>query len=372
MLPELVARLLAKIRRALPPPSTRDDPRVPDLDALAATRDHRAVPDLLPLLVANDALSPAVARTISTLLAGISPSQLNWLDAAARRFYSIEFGVGSWFSLAPGVVPEICRAIRPHWPAIGILASHPNRFVREIALRELGRSTSGLEIPYLTIRANDWVGEIAGIAAGLLAARLVPSNRAAVVAALPFIARMFDQRRQDHRHLADAFITVLVSDDLRNVLQAIRTGDRRVARRIYELLLDNAPSPQIIDAAISDVDPVVRRLVIRRLPSVVDSPLQTDLLATLAVGDRSPGVAKKRWRCWPSGMPTAFARSCAARCSIAPPESAAWRDFSPPSSMHRSTFGRSISSRSTPHWTVQVLPPSTVLARWALETMPTG
>lgn len=293
MLPERIARLLTSIRQALPArASAESDPRIPDLDALAATHDARAVPDLLPLLVANDALRPHVARTIAALSANVSPSQLSWLDSQARRFHSVAFDDRDWFALQPSGVVDLCRSIRPHWAAMGILASHPNGFVREIALRELGRSTGGVEIPYLTIRANDWVGEVAEIAAGLLAARLVPSNRAVVVAALPFIVRMFDQRRQDHRHLAEAFITVLGSDDLRDVLQAIRTGERRVARRIYELLLDRAPSRQIIDAAISDVDPVVRRLVIRRLPSVGDANLQTGLLVTLAVGDRSPGVRK--------------------------------------------------------------------------------
>ncbi len=135
----LVARLLASIRRVLPIHAAvpQMDARTRDLDALAATGEYRAVPDLLPLLVANDALSPVVAATISTLLAGVSPSQLTWLDGEARRFYSIEFGVGNWFSLAPAVVPDLCPAIRPHWRAIGILASHPNGFVRQIAVREL-------------------------------------------------------------------------------------------------------------------------------------------------------------------------------------------------------------------------------------------
>jgi hypothetical protein len=80
MLPELVARLLASIRRLRPNHATPPqlDARPPDLEALAATGEYRAVPDLLPLLVAGDALRPAVARTISTLVSGVSPSQLNW------------------------------------------------------------------------------------------------------------------------------------------------------------------------------------------------------------------------------------------------------------------------------------------------------
>jgi len=292
MLPELVARLLASIRRLRPNHATPPqlDARPPDLESLAATGEYRAVPDLLPLLVAGDALSPAVARTISTLVSGVSPSQLNWLDAEARRFYSVEFGVGNWFSLAPGVVPDLCRAIRPHWRAIGILASHPNGFVRQIAVRELGRSTDGTEIPFLTLRANDWVTEVADTAGDLLAARFVPANRAAVVNALPYIVRMLGHRRQDHHRLVDALGAVLISDDGRDAIATIRTSDRAVARAGYALLFDLLPTHAVVEAALAEPDPVARRQAVRRLPAIGDPSTTAERLARLVSGDRAPSV----------------------------------------------------------------------------------
>ena len=295
MLPDLVARLLAKIRRAVPAQSARHDPRVPDLEALAATRDPRAVPDLLPLLVApldNDALRPRVAATIAALLENVSPSQLYWLDLQARRFHSVEFDDREWFDLCPAVA-ELCRSMRPHWAALGMLASHPNGHIREAAVDELGYSTGGVEIPYLTIRANDWVTEVAETAASLLAARLVRANRAAVLSALPFIVRMFDQRRRDHHHLEDAFISVLTSDDCGDVIEAIGTGDRRVSRALYELLLENAPNRQFVEAALADVDPVTRCRAVTRLPDVERAAALGGRLAALASGDGSPAVRKQ-------------------------------------------------------------------------------
>jgi HEAT repeat protein len=290
MLPDFVARLLARIRRAVPPQSTRDDPRIPDLEALAATRDHRAVPDLLPLLVGNDALRPRVAATIAALLENVSPSHLAWLDLQARRFHSIEFDDREWFDLCPADGPHLCRDIQPHWAALGVLASHPDGHVREAAVDELGYSTSGVEIPFLAIRANDWVEQVAETAASLLAARLVRANRAAVLSALPFIVRMLGQRRRDHRHLENAFLGVLTADGADDVIEAIGRADRGVSRAMYELLLEKAPSRRFVEAALADADPVTRGRAVARLSTVEPADALTGRLAVLVNGDGAPAV----------------------------------------------------------------------------------
>ena len=114
-----------------------------------------------------------------------------------------------------------------------MLASHPNGHVREAAVDALGFSTSGVEIPFLAIRANDWVEQVAETAASLLAARLVRANRAAVLSALPFIVRMLGQRRRDHRHLENAFLGVLTADGADDVIESIGRADRGVSRAMY-------------------------------------------------------------------------------------------------------------------------------------------
>ena len=78
------------------------------------------------------------------------------------------------------------------------MASHANGFVRAAALEVLAQCAGGQEIPFFSLRANDWVEPVAARASELLLSRLRPDNRHAVLNALPFIVRVIGQRRRDH------------------------------------------------------------------------------------------------------------------------------------------------------------------------------
>jgi HEAT repeat protein len=288
-----IQRLLEALRQPAPSGAAPDaDPRRASLTVLAQSREVRAVPSILHLLPPDNPLSSAVADTIAALVHGIDPAQLAWIDAQARN-YTYAYGHDAWWQLRAEDVGRLAPSTYPS--VIGVVASHPSGFVRQAAVKALGRVTDGQEIPFLTIRANDWVPSVAAIATGLLVTRLELDNRAAVVAALPFLVRMLGRRRQDHRRVSDAVGRVLLSDGGRQVLDRVRAFETSVRRYVYKLVvtaLTKADS-EGISAALADADAVVRRVAIQRLAVTEDAESSIGALVRLLSDDSVPSVRRE-------------------------------------------------------------------------------
>ena len=193
------------------------------------------------MLADDDIRAPQVARTIAELLRGMTPVQLSWLDERVRRGSYVDYNARSaWQKLAPGAVPRLAQAVDFDPTVVGLIASHANGFVRAAALEVLaqqGDGQDGQELPFLSLRANDWVEPVAARATVLLTSRLRPDNRHAVLTALPFIVRLLRQRRRDHGAIERALRDVLLWDGAADAL-ARGTGFATTVRRtMYELLL---------------------------------------------------------------------------------------------------------------------------------------
>src|SRR5262249_4597886 len=152
---------------------------------IAASHEVRVAPDLLPLLATDEALAPYVCRTIADLVRGVTPVQLSWLDEEVRHGSHGYRGRPAWESLQPRAVSHLATTIGLEPSVVGLLASHANGFVRAAALEVLARCAGGEEIPFLSLRANDWVAPVAKRASELLIDRLRPDNRQAVFDTLP-------------------------------------------------------------------------------------------------------------------------------------------------------------------------------------------
>ena len=272
------------------------DPRRDCLKALSASGEFRVVPLLLPLLAANDSLTEDAARAVEQLLRGIEPAQLAWVDEHARM-YSYEYGRrdDAWRNLWPDKVPALGRALEKYPTALGLLASSRSGFVREAVVNELARVMDGREIPFLALRANDWVDSVAERAGELLAARVRPDNRRVVLDALPFLARMVRQRRRDHGRFLEALRIVFASDDYRDLLARVAAYDLRVRRFVFDLLQVEPPAIDsvVIRAALADIDAVVRTRAIRQLSAIGNTEGLFETLDELLSDDPMPSVRKE-------------------------------------------------------------------------------
>ena len=270
------------------------DHRIDSLARIAESREVRVVPDLLPLLAAADALAPHVGRTIAELVREVTPVQLSWLDEQVRHSSYAYYWSGAWQKLAPGAVSRLAQAYELDTGVIGLLASHGNGFVRAAALEVLAQRTSGQEIPFLSVRANDWVESVADRASELVISRLRPDNRHAVRNALPFIVRVLGQRRRDHIEIERSLRAVLLSDGGEDALARGRSFATPVRRKMYQLLTsgETAVQRRVIDAALSDSDAVVRARAIRSVAADAGFEHRAVILERLLHDDPVPAVRR--------------------------------------------------------------------------------
>jgi hypothetical protein len=277
-----VIRLVRSLfeERSLLDRARRHDHRLAPLERIAKSREFRVVPELLPLLAADEAVGPHVGRVIAVLVRGVTSVQLSWLDEQVRHSSSARYESNAWHAIAPADISRLARTRELDAAGIGLLASHANGFVRAAALELLAQHTSGREMPFIALRANDWVDPIAARARELLISRLRPENRHAVVSALPSLVRVLAQRRRGHGSIGRALTTVLLSDGGEDALARGEQFDASSRRALYELLTagDKASRGRLLNVALKGSDAVIRA---RALRSVAADPEFVDRAAIL-------------------------------------------------------------------------------------------
>ena len=272
----------------------RQDHRFATLKQIAASREVRVVADLLPLLAADEAVGPHVGRAIGDLVRDVTPVQLSWLDEQVRHSSYAHYWSNAWHKIAPAAISRLAQTYELDAAVIGLLASHANGFVRAAALELLAQHTSGQEIPFVSLRANDWVDPIAARAGELLISRLRPDNRHATLNALPFIVRVLGQRRRDHSGIEHALKSVLLSDGGEDALARGRQFDTPARRAMYELLTASGTvsQPRLLNAALKDSDAVIRARAIRSVATDPDFEDRAAILERFLRDDRVPAVRR--------------------------------------------------------------------------------
>jgi HEAT repeat protein len=272
----------------------RQDHRFAILKQIADSREFRVVPDLLPLLAADEAVVPHVGRAIAVLVRDVTPVQLSWLDEQVRHSSYAHYWSNAWHKIAPAAISRLAQTYELDAAVIGLLASHANGFVRAAALELLAQRTSGREIPFISLRANDWVDPIAARASELLIGRLRPDNRHAVLNELPFIVRVLGQHRRDHSGIERALKSVLLSDGGEDALARCRQFDTSARRAMYELLTASSTASQrrLLNAALKDSDAVIRARAIRSVATDSDFEDRAAILERFLRDDRVPAVRR--------------------------------------------------------------------------------
>jgi HEAT repeat protein len=162
------------------------------------------------------------------------------------------------------------------------MASNRSGFERENAVRRLGMLGNPMAIPYLTVRANDWVPQVRVAARDALSNLLRTGNGAAFVACLPAIMHLQTCMRDDHTGLLQAVQDFLLREEnVHHLVAGLDDPDARVARLATRLLMERQRMtvPELVAAGLSHKDAVVRSIVI-------------DLLGQLEADDFSAAVIK--------------------------------------------------------------------------------
>ncbi len=164
--------------------------------------------------------------------------------------------------------------------ALGAISCLDNGYVREAAVRRLARATpSAVEaaLPFLLLRANDWVDEVRVAARTALEGFLLPVHATAWARALPMVDRLRAAGRADHRTLI-ARVEELVTAAPAALGVALRTGGRSARQCLASAGRRGLAVPHaLITAALGDRDVRLRLAAARFLAAGLLEPLRAEL-----------------------------------------------------------------------------------------------
>jgi hypothetical protein len=212
-----------------------------------------AIPRLAAFLIPSKRREASAAlQAIANLLDRVQPSDLRRLDLEVRRQY--------WFGrVDPKDVARLRKLSSEPLATAAICSMHRSGYVRETAVRELALRQDGLELPYLLLRAADWVPEVRELALEAVSARLKPSYIPALVSCLVLVeGESFSAGRAS---AVGPAIDALLSDPrtgdllLRGLTGPDRPTRRAAARRLVELR--SVPIERFLDTALRQDDVVI-------------------------------------------------------------------------------------------------------------------
>jgi hypothetical protein len=215
-----------------------------------------AIPRLAGFLKPSNRKEAAAAlQAIASLLDSVQPSQLRRLDLEIRR-QAPYWGFGR---LAPEDVARLRVLSSEPFAAAAICSMHRSGYVREAALRELALRRDARELPFLLLRAADWVDEIRTIAQEALTGRLTASYVEPLVSCLALVEgeSFATGRGRALRPAIDSLLADPRSADalLHGLTASDRPSRRAAARRLAQL--GTARTEIFLEAALQQDDVVV-------------------------------------------------------------------------------------------------------------------
>lgn len=240
----------------------RERPSVELVATLGAFGQVAALPYLAQMIPEeNSRVTEATLRSIDRLLRQLGPSDLRRLDQEIRTrwFYS------SW---APTITPKDVGKLvmRFDYPlaAAGICSMHRSGFIREEAVRRLAVVHTGEELPFLLIRAGDWVRQVRDTADRAIRDRLVAAYVPVFVDNLALLeGESFETGRASG--LMPAIEQLFDSGEARShLLRGLNHADRHVRRAASRRALHaGIDATTLLDTALSQDDVLVAQTVAR-------------------------------------------------------------------------------------------------------------
>ena len=252
---------------------SRGDHHVEVLTELGDSREPGLVPSLIYFaLSSRNEARRAARRAIAKLIACVPVARLAEFDGIARES-AFHWGFGErWRTISPAAVAEFVSE-----DDRGILAfasMHANGRVREAALRTLAAQSDGRELPFLLLRANDWVEPIREHVRAWISSRLTSGHAAAFLTCLPIVLRLELSGRADLGWLSKSVGSLLARSECRAVLrEGLDSEDREVRRACLRFIdaADPLASRPALFAALDDHDSLIRLWAVRRLFDILDS-----------------------------------------------------------------------------------------------------
>lgn len=278
---QLIQSLYAKRRfwDKLPHPDVKDA----IIRKIGEAGEAAAILDLLPILVtANRKLALTCAETIQHLLLQLKPADLVRFDEYMRQgYYTWGADLERWNSIRSADIAYLAGTGIVSASLLGVASCHANGYIREEAIRELGKIETGTELPFLLLRANDWVSAIRLSARNLLTIRVRPDYARHFVDWLPLVIRLSQTSRDDQSWILDAVQRLLQDPEVRQTLyEGFQSQDYRARRFCFQVALKLSGTELVttMHQAFESGDPHVRKSAAQQLVISLPSAMLKEFL----------------------------------------------------------------------------------------------
>ncbi len=234
-----------------------------------------AIRNLLPFVLnTNKANALLTAQTIDKLLTQVPITELAQLDEQMRIFYD-RTGHSHWQNVHLQQISKLENFGDFTTSLLAVSSFHNSGFIREIAISALAKIGDGSELPYLLIRANDWVANVQAIAKQALLSRIVSEYARYFVWNLPLILRLESCGRADHTELITSVQSLLQQkENAKFLLEGCQSENLTIRRASFGIAFqapDTEINQQAIEIGILDKDFLIRVWSTRKINLLSES-----------------------------------------------------------------------------------------------------
>lgn len=254
------------------------------LDRIASQGEPAAVSSAARCLFESSReIRSAASRTIDRLLAVVAPDQLLHLSGVVGSSW-VWSCTRAWDTLSAREIPALLADLDCPLAVLGLLSFHRSGYVRQQAVRLLSRERSGDELPYLLIRANDWVSVVAEEASAAIGQRLAPDYLPHFARRLPLVVRLLAFRRRDLSPVVRRVVETLVQPEHDAVFdEVLNSADTAVRRQVISIALETAGEhrARVVRRGLLAEDAIVRLRCARRVGDTLSGPELREATARL-------------------------------------------------------------------------------------------
>jgi HEAT repeat protein len=218
----------------------KPDHRPPPIRQIAEGGDIAALPFVFELVFDKSSeVAETAMECVHRLLSNTPVHALPVLEENVRRYSYFLDKWRDWNWLQPAHVAILPKHSVFGSSLLGVMSFHPSGFVREAAVRELDRIEYGSELPFLLLRANDWVEPVRNLAKSAIQRRLRPSYFEDFASNAHLVLRLAESGRDRHDDLIRWFMDQLIDSQHETVLLELLQGHNRWLKRMcFQRALD--------------------------------------------------------------------------------------------------------------------------------------
>lgn len=242
-------------------------PKASLLKEIEEITDPNAIYLFIPLMfVKNKTVSRLANEKVQALLNTIPLHLLNKIDEKIRKSnFSKHYSQISkyWYDLKPSIVDAHKGQSIECFAILKILCCHPNGYIRYKAIKTLAENSIQDAIPFLIIRANDWVEEIRILCLATLNSIVKNELICHFVELLPLLEQLKIKGRTEHMYDRIQFIrkieSVLATQCSDALFRKINSHEIIITRYAFAILANSdSKIEQLLTATLNNSDIIIK------------------------------------------------------------------------------------------------------------------